>query len=122
MLSTLARDDEEDDIVVQLRNVRHMVESWREEMANGEALASDKFLKITVVRTFTAACRRGIPLEDDEMEVVALKDATDFLSSMKRVPEINFGDFDDEDNGDDGDAARTARALDYIGRQGYKCA
>ena len=82
MLSTLARDDEEDDIIVQLRNVRHMVESWREEMANGEALASDKFLKITVVRTFTAACRRGIPLEDDEMEVVALKDATDFLSSM----------------------------------------
>ena len=36
----------------------------------------------TVVRTFTAAWRRGVPLEVDEIEVVTLKDTTDFLGTI----------------------------------------
>ena len=78
------------DITVQLQNVRLMVESRREEMAEGEALASDTFLNVAVVRTFTTALRRGLPLEDDEMEVVVLKDATNFLNYLGSERELEM--------------------------------
>ena len=64
----------------------------------GEYVDNGKFLATTVIRTFTSAWWRRIPLVDAEIEVAAWREATDFLSSMgsDRGLEIGFCDADDD--------------------------